>query len=72
MNLGKWWILDMKWQDLCDFSGIFVGHFVFWVFDKLDPWHSFDKGLWRDTDKYMMTSPREAKEEYLKWKEVNK
>ena len=61
-----------QWQDLCDFGVIFVGHFVFWVFDKLDPWHSFDKGLWRDTDKYMTTSPKEAKKAHLAWKEANK
>jgi len=57
---------------LCDFGVIFVGHFVLWVLDKLDPWHSEDKGLWRDTDKYNMTSPKEAKAAYLEWKEANK
>ena len=50
----------------------FIGNFVGWIWDKLDPWHSEDKGLWRDTDRYNMTSPKEAKAAYLEWEEANK
>lgn len=72
MSLDKWWILAETWQDLCDLAVCCVVGFICWAFDKLDPWHSEDKGLWRDTDSYNMTSPKEAKEAYLEWKEANK
>jgi len=52
----------MKWQDLCDFAVCYIGEFFCWIYDKLDPWHSEDKGMFRDTDRYNMMSPREIRE----------
>lgn len=52
----------MKWQDLCDGVFCYLVEFICWVYDKLDPWHSEDKGMFRDTDQYNMMSPKEVRE----------